>query len=183
MREQKRGKGKMKREGGCVTCYCMCYTEMILHCDGRRHLSEAVKVPMNHTALSLFLSLSLSVYILLSLSIFLFSPFGTRPVCASLSLFSVCFSAVTCTCLGALSATWDVPESNEVHLSPFSHLYTLPATCCFYLPLCPYAGFSYSVCSSLTAGSHHSVDVLKNTSSSHSNKRHFREAHTLSLII
>lgn len=117
----------------------MCYTELILNCDGRRHLSEAVKVPMNHTAPTLF---SLPVHLTLTLYLPL-SPFGTTAcVRDSLSL-SVCFSAVTCTCLRALSATRDVPERNEVHLSLFLHLYTLPATCCF-IPHCVYTPVSVS---------------------------------------
>lgn len=65
--------GEIKPEGGGVTCYCMCCTKLILNCDGRRRLSEAVKVPMNHTALTLF---SLSLHVLVSLFIFLFLPVG-----------------------------------------------------------------------------------------------------------
>lgn len=59
----------------------MCYPKLILNCDGRRHLSEVVKVAMNHTALTPF---SLSVYLPLYLPL---SPFGTQPVCVTLSLF------------------------------------------------------------------------------------------------
>lgn len=119
--DSERQKGEIKREGGSITCYCMCYTKLILNCDGRRHLSEAVKVPMNHTALTPF---PLSLYILLSLFIFLFFPlWDSACLCNSLS-FCVCFSTVTCTCLGALSATWDVQGINEVHLSLF-HIHTL----------------------------------------------------------
>lgn len=56
----------------------------------------------------------------------------------SLSLSLCFFVDFTCTCLGTLSATWDVAERNEVHLSLFPHLYTLPATlpcisCCVLL--------------------------------------------------
>lgn len=122
--------GEIKR-GGCVTCYSICYTELIVYRDWRRHLSKAVKLPMNYTALtpfSLAHSLPLSVHLTLAFYLPLL-PFGSQLVCVTLSLVS---PAVTCTCLRALSATWDVPERNEMHLSLFLHLCTLlPATCCF----------------------------------------------------
>lgn len=65
----------------------MCYTKLILNCDVRRHLSEAVKVPMNHTELTPF-SLSSSLYIFLSLYLPR-SAFGIQFVCVTLpvSLF------------------------------------------------------------------------------------------------
>lgn len=81
--------GEIKRGAGSITCYCVCYTELILNCDGRRHLSEAVKVPMNHTVLTPF-SLSLSVYLTLTLYPPL-SPFGTQPVCVTPTLFLCLF--------------------------------------------------------------------------------------------
>lgn len=56
----------------------MCYSKLILNCDGSRHLSEAVKVPMNHTTLTPF---SLCVDLTRPLS-----PFGMQPVCVTLSL-------------------------------------------------------------------------------------------------
>ena len=71
--------GEIKRRGARITCYCMCFSKLILNCDGRRHLSEAVKVPMNHTALAAF---SLRVDLTRPPS-----PFGMRPVCVTLSLF------------------------------------------------------------------------------------------------
>lgn len=124
--------GEIKR-GGCVTCYSICYTELIVYRDWRRHLSKAVKLPMNYTALTPFSrphSLPFSVHLTLAFYLPLL-PYGTHPVCVTLS-FSACFPAVTCTCLRALSATWDVPERNETHLSLFLYLCTLlPATCCF----------------------------------------------------
>lgn len=70
----KEKEGEIKR-GGCITCYSICYTELIVYCDWRRHLSKAVKLPMNYPALTPF-SLSLSLYILPSLFIFLFLPLG-----------------------------------------------------------------------------------------------------------
>lgn len=145
----KEKEGELKQAGGSITYYCMCYSKPILNCDGRRHLSEAVKVPMNHTALTDFF-LSLSVYLILTLNLFL-SPIGTQPVTMifSLSLFVSPWSHIP-----ALSATWDVLERNEVHLSLFSHSYTHPATCCF-ISLCLYACRSNSVWSCLSAGSHH----------------------------
>ncbi len=112
--------GKMKWEGGSITCNCMCYTKLWWEATP---LWSSKSPHESHSACSL--------YILLSLFIFLLSPLGLW-LCAWLSFFvSVCFSTVTCTCPRALSATWDVPERNVVHLSQFLHLYTLPATWCF----------------------------------------------------
>lgn len=61
--------------GGCITCNNICYTKLIMKCDWRRHLSKAVKLPMNYTVLTPS-SLSLSLYNLPSLLIFLFLPLG-----------------------------------------------------------------------------------------------------------
>lgn len=183
MRVQKRGKGKMKREGGCVTCYCMCYTKMILHRDGRRHLSEAVKVPMNHTALSLFLFLSLSFYVLLSLSIFLSLPLGLG-LSARVSLFSLFVSPLS-----------HVPVSEHYQLHGMCrramkcichcfHIYTLFLPHAVFISHCVPTPVSVTRCAPASLlGLITSVDVLKNTSSGRSNKRHVRSAHSLSLII
>lgn len=81
--------GEIKR-GGCVTCYSICYTELIVYRDWRRHLSKAVKLPMNYTALtpfSLAHSLPLSVHLTLAFYLPLL-PFGSQPVCVTLSLVS-----------------------------------------------------------------------------------------------
>lgn len=125
----KKKEGEIKRGGGRITCYCMCYTKLILNCDGRRHLSEAVKVPMNHTALTPF---SLSVYLTLS-------PFGTQPVCATLSLFLCLFfryhmylSQSTISDMGCTAEKW----------SAFVTVFTFIHSSChmlFYLSRCLYA--------------------------------------------
>lgn len=81
----KEKEGEIKR-GGCITCYSICYTELIVYCDWMRHLSKAVKLPMNYP----FLSLALSVHLALALYLPL-SPFGTQPVCMTLSLFLCLF--------------------------------------------------------------------------------------------
>lgn len=116
----KEGEGEIKR-GGAITCNCICCSELILNCDGRRHLSQAVNVPMNHALLGPS-SLSLSTDL---------SPGGTQPVSLRLclSLFVAPLSHVP------------VSEYYQRHgmrrgemkciCSLFSHFHPLPATCSF----------------------------------------------------
>lgn len=62
--------------------------------------------------------------------------------------------------------TWDVPERNEVHLSQFSHVYTLPATCsfisgCVYIP--PSGFFQFQPALALLLGLINAVHLWSNT--------------------
>lgn len=69
--KEKEGEIKL---GGCITtCTSICYTKLTVKCDWRRHLSKAVKLPMNYTVLT---PSSLPLYILPSLFVFLFLPLG-----------------------------------------------------------------------------------------------------------
>lgn len=109
--------------GGVVYLQLLWCTKQILNCDENRHLSEAVRVPMNHTALSpltptllylLFMSSSGTNCVSLSLSVsLLVSPLSHVPGSKRYQQCWVCCRKINCIC----------------HL--FSLLYTVAATCCF----------------------------------------------------
>lgn len=124
--------GELKWEGGSITCYCICNNKLILNCDGRWHLSQTVKVLMNHSSHPHPPNPSHSLCVCVCFS--LFPPMGL-----GLSMwlsFSVCFSAVTCTC--TQSTISDIGCTRE-KCSAFVTIFTFIHSSChtpFSLLLC-----------------------------------------------
>lgn len=125
-------------------------------------LSRSTSYSRSLSSFSLPLGLGLSAWVSL-FSLFV-SPLSHVPVSEHYRLHGMCRRAMKCIC----------------HCF---HIYTLFLPHAVFISHCVPTPSSVTRCAPASLlGLITSVDVLKNTSSGRSNKRHFREAHTLSLI-